>query len=121
MTIGVDAKFIDRLIGDRRGDNLPVADIDPDMGGGRTFFDFENGAFDLVACTDAHNGLHTVGPRSIRRGGDGLPVEQKMGLSSRLGRRAYGTDGDIYYRIQQERDRLPSKCYCLASCAARTF
>jgi hypothetical protein len=93
MTLGLDAKFIDRLIGDRRGDNLPVADIDPNVGGGRTFLDFENGAFDLVACANSHDGLHTIGPRSIRRGRDGLLVEQKMGLSSRLGRHAYGIDG----------------------------
>jgi hypothetical protein len=35
----------------------------------------------------------TVGPHSIRRGRDGLLIEQKMGLSSRLSRRAYGTYG----------------------------
>jgi hypothetical protein len=35
----------------------------------------------------------TVGPHSIRRGRDGLLLEQKMGLSSRLSRRAYGTYG----------------------------
>jgi hypothetical protein len=63
------------------------------MRGCRTFLDFKNGALDLVACTDAHDGLHTVGPRSIRRGRDGLLIEQKMGLSSRLSRGAYGTRG----------------------------
>jgi hypothetical protein len=39
--------------------------------------------------------VSTVGPRSIRRGDDGLLMKQKMGLSSRLSRYAYGISGDI--------------------------
>ena len=41
MTLGLDAEFVDRLIGDCGSDNLPVADIDPYMGGGGAFFDFD--------------------------------------------------------------------------------
>jgi hypothetical protein len=72
---------------------VTIADINPNMGGRRTFFDIDNGTLDLIACTDAHDGLLTVGPRSIRRGRDGLPIEPKMGLSSRLSRRACGIGG----------------------------
>jgi hypothetical protein len=36
---------------------------------------------------------HIVGPRSIRRGHDGLLMKQRMGLSSRLSRYAYGIGG----------------------------
>src|SRR5260370_37550314 len=59
---GLDAEFIDRLIRDRGGDDLPIADIDADMRGGRALLDFNDGAFDLVACTDAHGGSHNVRP-----------------------------------------------------------
>ena len=37
FTAGLDAEFIDRLVGDRRGDDLATADVDADMRGGRTF------------------------------------------------------------------------------------
>src|ERR1700687_59794 len=61
LIFGLDAEFIDRLIGDRGGDDLAIADIDADMRGGRALLDFDNGALDLVACTDAHDGPHNVG------------------------------------------------------------
>src|ERR1700733_5773905 len=61
--LGLDAQFIDRLIGDRGGDDLAVADVDADMGSGGALFHFDDGAFDLVACTDAHGGSFCMIPR----------------------------------------------------------
>ena len=52
MTFGLDPEVIDCFVGDGRCDNLAVTDIDADVRGSRAFFDFDDGAFDLVACTD---------------------------------------------------------------------
>jgi hypothetical protein len=56
---------------------MPIADIDPNMRGRCAFLDFDDGTLDLVACTDAHDGLRTVEPRSIRRGHDSLLIEER--------------------------------------------
>src|SRR3984885_15372996 len=45
MAFGLDAQFIDRLIGDRRGNDLTVADIDTDMRRGRALLPFDDGTF----------------------------------------------------------------------------
>jgi len=44
VTFGLDAQFIDRLVGDRGGEDLAVADIDADMRGGGAFLYFDDGA-----------------------------------------------------------------------------
>src|ERR1700733_15001509 len=63
VALGLDAQVIDRLVGDRGGDGLAVADIDTDMRRGRALLHFDDGAFDLIACTDAHESiLHNVHP-----------------------------------------------------------
>src|ERR1700688_3775539 len=72
LVLGLDAEFIDRLVGDRGGHDLAAADVDADMRGGRALLDFEDGALDLVTCTDAHDGSHKVRrcaamPRSCRQ------------------------------------------------------
>src|SRR5271168_2189082 len=54
VTLGLDAEVVDGLVGDRRRHDIAAADIDANMGGGRTLFHFEDGALDLVACTEAH-------------------------------------------------------------------
>jgi hypothetical protein len=55
MTVDLDAEFVDRLVGDRGGDDLAVADIDADMRGGRPLLDVDDGALELVVCADAHD------------------------------------------------------------------
>src|SRR5581483_8813647 len=71
MALGLDVEFVDRLIGDRGGDNLAAADVDADMRGGGAFLDIDHDALDLVACTDAHDDF----PWFRRRICDGvLPV-----------------------------------------------
>src|ERR1700721_759545 len=55
VTLGPDAPLVDRLIGDRGGDDLAIADIDTNVRGGRTLRHFDDGALELVACTDAHD------------------------------------------------------------------
>src|ERR1700692_611038 len=55
MAFGLDTQFIDRLVGDRGGDGLAVADIDADMRRSRALLHFDDGTLDLVACTDAHD------------------------------------------------------------------
>src|SRR5580692_7294748 len=60
MAFGLDAQIIDRLVGDRGGDDLAASDIDADVRGGRALLHFDDGALDLVACTDAHGGPHGV-------------------------------------------------------------
>src|SRR6202042_3664333 len=52
--LGLDAEFIDRLVGNRGSHDLAAADVDADMRGCRALFHFDDGALDLVACTDAH-------------------------------------------------------------------
>jgi hypothetical protein len=37
------------------------------MRGGRALRDFDDGAFDLIACTDAHDGSFMVSSRAWRR------------------------------------------------------
>src|SRR5580698_1457397 len=63
MALGLDAELIDRLVGDRGRDDVSAADIDPDMRGGGTLLDFDDGALDLVACTDAHGKSSNFIPR----------------------------------------------------------
>jgi hypothetical protein len=58
LAAGLDAEFVDGFVGDGRGDDLAVADIDADMRGGRALLDLDDGTLDLVACTDAHDGPH---------------------------------------------------------------
>src|ERR1700677_4211280 len=55
MAFGLDAQFIDRLVGDRGGNDLATANIDADMRSGRALLHFDDGALDLIACTDAHD------------------------------------------------------------------
>src|SRR5882672_9602313 len=55
LPAGLDAEVVDRLVGDRGGDDLAVADIDADMGRGCALLHFDDGTLDLVACTDAHD------------------------------------------------------------------
>jgi hypothetical protein len=74
MALGLDAEFIDRLVGDGGGDNLALADIDANMRGGRALLHFDDGAFDLVACTDAHDG--SLEPRAVK--------PRTRGLSNRM-------------------------------------
>src|SRR6476469_133269 len=54
LAAGLDAEIVDRVIGDRRGDDLAAADIDADTRRRRAFLHFDDAALDLVACTDAH-------------------------------------------------------------------
>src|SRR4030088_197223 len=63
-TLDLDAEIVDRLIGDRGGNDLAIADIDADMRGGRALLDSDDGAFDLVASTDAHDKSHNVTQRT---------------------------------------------------------
>src|ERR1700722_1151512 len=66
MALGLDAEFIDRLVGDRGGDDMAASDIDPDVRGGGALLDFDDGALDLVACTDAHGeSLHGRSRRTV--------------------------------------------------------
>src|SRR5438270_3237925 len=65
LTLGLDAEVIDRLVGDRGGDDLAAADVDANMGSGRAFLHLDDGALDLIACTDAHDASHTVVPRAV--------------------------------------------------------
>src|ERR1700761_8382300 len=63
VAFGLDAQFIDRFVGDRGGDGLTVADIDTDMRRCRALLHVDDGALDLIACTDAHESiLHNVRP-----------------------------------------------------------
>src|SRR4029077_10186094 len=57
-----DGELIDRLIGDRGSNDLPVPDIDPHMGGCCAFLDVYDGALDLVARTDTHDGSRDFEP-----------------------------------------------------------
>jgi hypothetical protein len=71
VALGLDAQFIDRLVGDRGGYHLAVADIDADVRRGRALLHFDDGTFDLIACTDAHEsilrGVHPVHDDGLNR------------------------------------------------------
>src|ERR1700712_202536 len=72
LAAGFDSEFVDRLVGDGRGDDLAVADIDADMRRGRALLDLDDGALDLVACTDAHDGSLMVFIPRVKAAGIGL-------------------------------------------------
>ena len=50
------AEIVDRLVGDRGGDDDPVADIDPDMRRRRAFANLDDSALDLIARAELHCG-----------------------------------------------------------------
>src|SRR4051794_16994128 len=49
-----EAEIVDRLVGDRRGDDHAVADLDPDMRRRRAPPDFDDPALELIAGADLH-------------------------------------------------------------------
>src|SRR5258705_6755498 len=64
----LDAQIVDRFVGDRGCHDLAVADIDADVCRRRTLLDLDNGAPDLVACTDAHDDPSKCSATPIRAG-----------------------------------------------------
>ncbi len=63
VALGLDSLYIDRRIDDRGGDGVTVADSDEDVRRCRALLHFDDGAFDLIACTDAHESiLYSVHP-----------------------------------------------------------
>src|ERR1700722_15183845 len=89
MTFGLDAQIIDRLVGDRGGHDLAASDVDADVRGGGALLDFDDGALDLVACTDPHGGPHGV---ALAYGVAArlLVQDEKPGPPSQNAPRAYG-------------------------------
>src|SRR5580700_12177520 len=55
VALCLDTQLVDRLVGDRGGNDLASANIDADMRRGRALLHFDDGALDLIACTDAHD------------------------------------------------------------------
>src|SRR5579859_2908541 len=91
MAVGLDAQLVHRLVGDRGGDDLAVADIDADVRGGRALLYVDDDAFELVTCTDAHGGSHTIQPRAdLAHVPAGSLIEMKGWDRRPYGPRAYG-------------------------------
>src|SRR5882672_11122307 len=56
----LDAEVIDGFVGDRGGDDMATSDVDADMRGGSAILDSDDGAFELVTCSDPHLGPHNA-------------------------------------------------------------
>src|ERR1700690_1012503 len=89
------------------------------MRGGRAFLHLEDGALDLVACTDAHDRSHIAAPRAVMPGS--LTRNGGVGPSSLLGRALTAQRCLTLAHFGPAGKAALRRYYCFASGAARTW